>query len=305
MKKFLAKICISGVIAILFLALIEVLSLHPKTARYIDKLTNSTGFRESGTGYEEVGESILGVQQNDGTTKLVLGDSIARQLFKEREHDDQTSIQCSSAAICITGQYMLAMDWLNCHENATDIYLYMHPTSLARTIEAAWGYPYVVIPFGLYDKLGYLDGKTIKDMESVYGGLFMKKPVIRLINDSALNRKMYLTYMQRKNKEYEQSNSFEISEFYLIKLKEECETRGVTLHLLCTPSTEFQKKTIEELREEYNQTRLVGEFPDYIKDIYYYSDDYTNDYMHLSPEYATREFMDQIMEEAFGEANLP
>ena len=290
---------------ILFLVLIEVLSLHPKTSRYIEKLTGSTEFRESGTGYEEVGQSILGVQKDDKTTKLVLGDSIARQLFTEYAHDNQTSIQCSSAAICITGQYMLAMDWLNCHENATDIYLYMHPTSLARTIEAAWGYPYVVIPFGLYDKLGYLDGKTIKDMESVYGGLFMKKQVIRLINDSALNRKMYLTYMQRKNKEYEQSNRFEISELYLLKLKEECEARGVSFHLICNPSTEFQKKTIEELRTDYNRTELATAFPDYLENIYYYSDDLTNDYMHLSPEYATREFMDRMMEEAFGAGNLP
>jgi hypothetical protein len=196
---------------------------------------------------------------------------------------------------------MLAMKWLDTHANAKEIYLFMHPTSLTRTYDTEWTYPYVVIPFGLYDLMGYLDYDTIKNMESVYGRLFMRKSVVELINDSPLNRKLYLNYIKKHREDYVQQYSFEISEEYIVKLKNECEKRNVKFYLMPTPSSDYQKATIDGMRDDYNKSSLAEIFPGYLSDIFYFSNEYSNDYQHLAPEYATREFMNEILQDAYGD----
>lgn len=306
MKKLFLKMGIVILFVLAFLIVLEIGSLCPKTSGFINRLTQSEEYVSEGSGYDSVNPKIERVRADDGTTVLVIGDSVANQFFGSLDSEyPEVCVITSYAAINITGQYMLAMEWLNNHEDATDVYLIMLPTSMARTFDTYWTYPHGVIPFALNDMLVYLDDETMDQMGSVFGKVFLKKPVVRLIQDSAFNRKMYLNYLDLYREDYVQGNSFEITEKYLLKLKFECEMRGVEFHLLASPAGNGQIEEHKQLHEEFAQTHLEEIFPGYFDSIYYFPGDMTSDGQHLSPEYATRETMDGIIKEAYADGDIP
>ncbi len=306
MKKLFLKMGILFLIALAFLFVLELGSLLPETSGFINRLTQSEEYVSEGSGYDSINPKIERVRTEDGTTVLVIGDSVANQFFGslDEEYPD-VCVVTSYAAINITGQYMLAMEWLKYHEDATDVYIIMLPTSMARTFDTYWTYPHGVIPFALNDIFVYLDDETIDQMGSVFGKVFLKKPVVRLIQDSAFNRKMYLNYLDLYREDYVQGNPFEISEKYLLMLKYECEKRGVRFHLLASPAGDAQVEEHKQLHEEFAQTQLEAFFPEYFDSIYYFPNDMTSDGQHLSTDYANREMMDEIIREAYDVGNVP
>ncbi len=306
MKKIFLKMGIVILFALAFLMVLEVGSLCSGTRDFINKLTRSEDYVSEGSGYDSINPKIERVREADGTTVLVIGDSVANQFFGGLESEyPNVTVVCSYAAINITGQYMLAMEWLKYHEDATDIYMIMLPTSMARTFDTYWTYPHGVIPFALNDMFVYLDDETMDQMGSVFGKIFLKKPVVRLIQDSAFNRKMYLNYLDLYREDYVQENSFEITEKYLLMLRSECESRGVEFHLLASPSGDSQIEEHRQLHEEFAQTKLEEVFPDYFDSIYYFPNDMTSDGQHLAGDYATRETMDEIIRMAYDEGEIP
>ncbi len=244
-------------------------------------------------------------RQQDKTMQLVIGDSICGQMFSGlHEYNSQISNLATNAALMITGQYLLAEEYLENHPDATDIFLIMHPLTMIRTFDTEWSYRYSLMTFVETDTLRQLDKNTIETMKSVYGSFFMRKNVVRLIEDSPVCRKLYLSYLNGNVQAYEQSSSFEISDQYVRKLYELCKKKGVALHLYASPVSEYYREQVFELRKEYEETWMSSQFPDYMEDILYYPSEWTEDKSHFSGEYAEREKLNEVMEKAYHDTAL-
>lgn len=300
MKKLIIKISILCLAVLGFLIIIEALSCNDDTKEAMSRLTNSEDYLEQGSGASSILPIIGSAGMEDGKRVLVLGDSIAGQLFSGLAEDyPDIRIACANAAINISGQYMLASVFLDSHPEATDIWLYAHPLTLTRGYDLELGYGYAVMPFAIDGSLGYLDDRTLDEMRSVYGRLSMNPDVASFIDASPLNRKIFLSYIRMHNEPYVQENDYEIASRCIIRLKELCESRGVTFHFYSSPSTEYYRDKIEETRSDYELSDMYALYPDYLDSIYYFPNEWSGDMTHFSTEYANREVYDRVMYEAY------
>lgn len=302
MKKFVIKSIIMALIVAGIVAGAEALSMDPRTKAVMTKLTNSEDYAGEESGTADIVSIIRKAKEADDTTVLVIGDSIARQMLTGlQEECPEVKIDCANAAVNISGQYMLAAEYLNSHPGATDVWLFAHPLTLTRTYDLELGYGYAVMPFAMEDSLKYLDDETIDQMASVYGRVALNGMVADLINRSTMNRKLFSTYIRMNSSEYEQGNSYEIASHYLIKLKQLCDEKGVTLHFYSSPSTEYYRDKIEETRADFEASEFSEIFPDYLDGIYYFPTEWSNDFSHFGGDYANMDVYKAVIEEAYSE----
>ena len=302
MRRFIVKSIILALIVTGIFAVVEFLSLNPETKDLVAKITNSDDYAGEENGTADIVSIIQRAKEPDDTTVLVIGDSIARQMLTGLQEDcPGVKIDCANAAVNITGQYMLAVTFLETHPDATDIWLFAHPLTLTRTYDMELGYGYAVMPFAIEGVLDELDDVTIDQMASVYGRFALNGKVAELINRSPMNRKLFFSYIRMNNREYEQSNSYEIASYYLIKLKNLCDEKGVTFHFYSSPSTEYYRDKIEETRSDFESSEFSEVFPEYLDSIYYFPTEWSTDTSHFGGDYANRETYDRVLNEAYDE----
>ena len=207
----------------------------------------------------------------------------------------------ANAALMITGQYLLAEEYLKSHPDATDIYLVMHPWSLTRTFDTEWSYRYAVMTYVETDTINSLDQNTLETLENVYGAIFMRKEIVSLIEDSPVCRKLCLSYINANKEDYVQQSSFEITDQYVRKMYDLCTEHHVTLHIYPSPVSEYYKDAILDLAEEYENTWMSVQFPEYFDQILFYPEEWSEDMSHFSGEHMQREKLNEIIRNAYGQ----
>lgn len=302
MMKLIRKMILFLGISLAMVFVLEYLSINDETKEYIAVLTNSLDYSGDENGTADIVTIIKSAKTADDTNVLVIGDSIARQMFADLQGDgSEVQIDCANAAINISGQYMLAVTWLDSHPGATDVWMFAHPLTLDRGYDLQLGYAYAVMPFAIEGVLNELDDVTLDQMASVYGRFALNSKVATIINGSPMNRKLFFSYIRMFNEEYVQANAYEIASLYILKLKDLCEERGVSFHFYSSPSTEYYREKIEDTRSDYEKSSLYEVYPDYLNSIYYFPTEWSNDSTHFGGEYASRETYDMVINEAYDE----
>lgn len=300
MMKLMKKMILFLFISMALFFALEYLSVNDESKEYIAIFTNSFDYSGEENGTADIVSIIRRAKTADDTNVLVIGDSIARQMFSDLEGDcAKVQINCGNAAINISGQYMLAVTWLDSHPDATDVWMFAHPLTLDRGYDLQLGYAYAVMPFAIEGILDELDDETLDEMASVYGRFALNSKVASIINGSPMNRKLFFSYIRMHNEEYVQSNAYEIASLYILKLRDICEERGVSFHFYSSPSTEYYRDKIEETRADYVDSPLNEIYPDYLDSIYYFPTEWSNDSTHFGGEYASRETYDMVIDEAY------
>lgn len=301
MKKFIVKGILFCTIIASVCAVFLFLSTKESIRFVIAKWTDSEEFM-SESGMLPYFEKA---RQQDGTMQLVIGDSICRQMFEGvSEYNPETSILATNAALMITGQYLMAEEYLRNHPDTTDVFLVMHPLTLTRTFDTEWSYRYAVMTYVETDTMQYLDDNTIDAIESTFGDFFLNGSVVRLIEDSPVARKLGLSYINNNKVSYEQSSSFEIADQYVKKLYDLCEEKGVELHFYSSPVAEYYREEMTELSESYKGTWMSSRYPDYFNDIWYYPTEWSEDLSHFSGEYAERDRLNETIRQAYNQTVL-
>lgn len=305
MKKFYLKaLSFAGILLTAFI-LLEYLSLNEHTRFFIAGLTNSTGYITGDIGTNEIIPVIQKVQQEDDTKMLILGDSVCRQLVRGlAEKNPKITIAPSNGAITMAGQYMLAKEYLNHHPNATDIFLILLPEALSRTFDNTLGYQYLVMPFAQTDSLKYLDSDTLDVLAETYGKPFLNPALVRLIDKSGLNRKLYYNYMQQHTDGYELSNPFELADQYILKINALCEENNVKFHLYPGPISLAKKEMVENLKTDFSHSKLSELAPNYLDQVSYYESEKSDDNIHFKQSYVTPEQMSKLMQEIYAGSEL-
>lgn len=285
--------------ALLFTALLAVdIASTNLLRRTVAHYTDSEDLISVNVGPDEINPYIDQAQSSDGTSKLILGDSVCHQLFNPlQEYNPDFLILGSNAAITMSGQYILAKEYLNNHSQTTDIYLIILPASMLSTYDTSWGYQYAVMPFVETGTLKDLDDQTIEIMEQTYGGaLFLNQTVVNWIDDSAVNRKLYLNLLKNHSDGYHPENPLEIAERYILKLDALCQEQGVRLHLLSGPVSEANREYTMNIKTLYEKSPLYHLNPHFFEDIYYYPAEQSDDAIHFNDTYGTREHLNSVIQ---------
>lgn len=301
MKKLYGKGLLFCMIILCFCICILHLSTREPARSIIAKWTDSEGFMEANTMLPSFAQANIA----DGTTQLLIGDSIANQLFVSLgEKNPQTAILTTNAALLMPGQYLLAKEYLENHPHATDVFLVIHPLPLTRTFDTEWGYRYGAMTYVETGAIKDLEQNTIDTMEDLYGRFFMNKEVVNLIEASPICRKLCLSYIDFNKENDSLAFPFEMADQYAQKLYDLCQKNKVTLHIHPSPVSEFYREQVTELAEAYTSTWMYSQFPNYFNEIMYYPDEWSEDLSHFSGEYAERDSLNAIIRQAYGTTPL-
>ncbi|SCY08215.1 hypothetical protein SAMN02910292_00815 [Lachnospiraceae bacterium XBB2008] len=301
--RFIKKASGFAAVLIITLIILDTLSMVSPINNISAAFTGSRQFFM--TGAVEITPCIDKVSQQDGTTALIIGDSICGQLFNGlQDINPDITIAGSNGAITIAGQYMLAMKYIENHPDATDIYLFYLPESFWRGYNATLGYPYAVMPFAQKDCLKYLDDDTLDILGSVYGKPFITPKGADLLGRSGVNLKLYLNTLNNLGNEYQMSYPFEFADRYLIRLNDECLQRGIEFHLYPCPVCETSRELNDSFKDSFEESKTRTLNPEYYDMVVYYPAEQSADGEHFAGEYANQEHYNDIIREAYAQTDL-
>ena len=309
-------------ILILLLAVTDMASVKGPLRGYIHKLANLDGGR---FGYDEVTPYLTTIGEPDVSTKLVLGDSVANQLFEGVMYNDPDyCIRPINRAITFAGQYILIKEYLSGHPDATDVYMVVYSGTIASDIDADLAYQYVAMPFIINGFGDDLDETVWNKLKSAYGSFFLKPGVLDYINNSGLNRYLYLNSVSGidemrsrireavpgKNGNVQDTEASgdaaitsgavsDITVDYLNKIYDLCSEHGVKVHLLSTPLCDIPERRSEcdEIRAVFEETGLNDLYPAYCEGFVYLDESMFMDQVHFAPEYKNRETLNPLIED--------
>lgn len=303
MKKLMIKasIFILGLAA--FLSICIVFSSKSELlSNYFGKITNSSEYSrdEVNGGPAEIIPSIEMVQKNDQYTKLVIGDSVCCGVFNGlRGHNSDYLMLGTNQAITLTGQYLLAEQFVEYHKDATDIYLIIVESSFGRDFDMKYGYQYAVMPFVETNLFGKLDKETIKSAEESYGKIFLNKRAVEVIDYSEMNRKIYLNLLYEYGKEpcNEQQFVSDNAIRNLLNLEKLCKDNNVTLHVLPAPmpDTAGMQDVLLKQKQELEKYDIKEITEKYYASVTLYPEEYFPDGTHPGGDYGTREELNKMI----------
>ena len=299
-KIFLLILILSGLCMML-----DVISLDGFGRSIVAEYTNSQDYISESVGSDEIKPYIKKVQNNDHSTKLIIGDSVCNQMMDSLQPlNEDICIAGTNSAIALTGQYILAKEYIENHEKISDIYMFLLPGSLEVTFTTTLGYQYEIMPFVETDTIQLLDSDTLEKMQSVYGKWFMRREIVEWIDKSAINRKIYLNMLDRYSHSYQQLSRYEIADQYLKKIYDLCDEKDIKLHLIPCPVPESQREYMENKKADYQVTWMYEKFPEYMEKILYIPDNEFKDGVHFGGEYATQECYNEKIKVLFADTTL-
>lgn len=299
MKKLYAKgILIFLCVSLICLGVLYLSAVDP-FRDLITKLTGSENYKDKLNASHEVEVYIDKAVLKDGSTKLIIGDSVCNSLFGElADLNPDYSILCCNKGITMAGQYILAKDYLDTHENVTDLYLIMISNSLITGFDTDFGYQYAIMPFVKTDRLSYLDEETITQAKDLYLAPFVTKEMVYFVEESALMKKLYLNLLKQYKPTKLTLSYPDVTTRYVKKIYDLCQEKHVSMHFITSPlaDTEQRREVEETLQKEYQNSILYEMFPDYYAGYLYYPADWFGDGIHPSVDRSMKNDMVREME---------
>lgn len=234
---------------------------------------------------EEIIPYIREVQENSDYTKLIVGDSVCRQLFNPfQKYNEVYCTVGSNQAITMIGHYLLIREFLESHPQTTDVYLVLNSMTGTGLDHGELAYQYLVTPFSETGLLQNVSEQTKEDLIYKYGEFFTKPEVIQFIDHSPVAKKLFLN--SYTNVDYDNvTMSFE----YFDMIMKLCKERGVKLHLLHSPMQESSREMMQQERERNLAACTSDSMRQYIESYYdsivYYPDSFFSDGVHFGPDY--------------------
>lgn len=312
MKRLVLKACIflSGLFVVIF-ASIYISSKSNLLSEFFGKITNSSSYsreRVNG-GPVEIIPSIQLAQEQNEYTKVVLGDSVCNRVFNElRDVNDEYLLLGTNQGIGMTGQYLLAEQFLENHDNVTDIYVIMVWHSLDYDFGLKYGYQYAVMPFVETNLFDRLDVDTVLAAEETYGKLFLNKKIVNMIDYSEMNRKIYLNLLYEYSHEPVSESEYlsDIVMRNLLRLDQLCKEHDVALHVLPgpMPDTEENRTAVEEQQKEASKYEAGKLLDLYYESISFYPAEGFPDGVHPGGDWGTRESLNGMIKDLQNKSGL-
>jgi hypothetical protein len=222
---------------------------------------------------KEIYYSIKKSKTKNKSKKLLLGDSVANQLFDNKSHNDTINSLACNQSIGLVGQYILLNNYLNAGNKIDTAYFILQPFSFLNNLDQVYTYHYFLKPFYNREYEPYFTS-TVRDQIS-------KIPYSRYCwYPSILTSNWAPDFKSEDEKKF--SFLSPISVDYIKKIKELAFKNNFKLVFLPTPVSLNRKKDVDKFnRTEIAQNGFQNEFEGYFDRIIYLDDDNFVDGSHL------------------------
>jgi len=268
MKQFLRQVIIFSLISFV---IIEIKPLY---------LAFSEKYKEIVAG-DEIYISIDKSLKKDKHKKLIIGDSVGNQLFRNtKSYDCFNSLACNQA-ISMAGQYILLNNYFSVGNEVDTVILICTPFTFTNNLDQVYTYHYFIKPF-YKDYHQLFSDKVYEQIHKVPYSEFYWVPNI-LTSNWAPNYK--------PDDQVDYTFLSPISIEYLQKMKALSEEHHFKLIILPTPTRESRRPEVEKInKQEIIANGLSNEFKDFFKDIIFLNDSNFEDHVHLKVPQVYTEF---------------
>lgn len=226
---------------------------------------------------EEIYYSIMKSKQKKKAKKILLGDSVANQLFRNSMNNGSLNSLACNQSISMAGHFILLNNYLNAGNKVDTVVLFFRPFSFQNNLDQEYTYHYFLKPFYIDEYKSTFTKKVTEQVKKIPYFQFSRLSYILTTNwapnfiSTDTNRFTFLS---------------PISIDYLIKIKELSAQKNFKLVILSTPITLSKKPNIEKMdKNEISNTHLDVEFKNYFNSILYLNDSLFSDSIHLKHEY--------------------
>lgn len=275
MKKFILK---SLLFVLTVLALSHVRPLY---------LLNHDRYKRSGAGSEVYYSIHKSMQRNESSPIIVLGDSVARQIFGNKTNDYPIYSLACNQAIGMAGQFILLDNYLKTGNHVNRVYLLLTPNSFANNLDQVYTYHYFLKPFYTDEYYPLLTRTAIKQIHKIPYYYLSRYPHILTSNWAP-------DFVSKDKPTYRFISP--VSAEYMVKMKELSIKYGFQLHIVATPTNARSRQSIENMKKEAAADHLQDELGDYFKNMLFLdSAEFGPDGVHLMnaskcKEYYARSF---------------
>jgi hypothetical protein len=233
--------------------------------------------------------AIAKSKQKKKTRKVLLGDSVGRQLFENTKFNDTINSFACNQAIGLVGHYLLLNNFLKAGNEVDTVYMIFRPSSFLNNLDEKYTFHYFLKPF-YKDEYKPLFTKTVYDQ-------IRRIPFNFISQDPALLTSNWAPDFNAKDKK---SYTFlsPISAEYMTRIKELSIKYGFELIILPSPVSITSRDEIAAIdRSEINNNGLGEEFENYFNQIIYLNDTSFMDGIHLNhPETYTQYYKENLVQ---------
>lgn len=219
----------------------------------------------------EVYDALERAGMNEGYRKLVLGDSVARQIFAPQfqEEDDELCYLATNQAIMTAGNYILLERFIENNPQLEEVYYIARPDSLFSEINFVYTYSYFITPLYREPYIQWLETDTRDDIEYAFGSFFTNHEFPKWLL-GRYPKLLDLYQNTSKNMLGIRGNGYDGQEMpviYIRKMKEICDENHIRLHILSSPLPEDYQYDALQMKERlsaYALGELCEEFEESI-----------------------------------------
>lgn len=233
--------------------------------------------------------AIAKSKQKKKTRKVLLGDSVGRQLFENTKYNDTINSFACNAAIGVVGHYLLLNNFIKAGNEVDTVYMLFTPSSFINNLDEKYTFHYFLKPF-YKDEYKPLFTKTVYDQVRKIPFHFISQDPALLTSNWAPDFRNH----DKKNYTFLSPISLE----YLTRIKELSIKYGFELIILPTPVSINSKKDIISIdRSEFSNNGLGEEFSKYLNQIIFLNDTSFMDGIHLNhPETYTQYYRENLVQ---------
>jgi hypothetical protein len=233
--------------------------------------------------------AIAKSKQKKKTRKVLLGDSVGRQLFENTKYNDTINSFACNQAIGLVGHYLLLNNFLKAGNEVDTVYMIFRPSSFLNNLDEKYTYHYFLKPF-YKDEYKPLFTKTVYDQ-------IRKIPFSFISQDpSLLTSNWAPDFIAEDKKDYTFLSP--ISAEYMTRIKELSIEHGFELIILPSPVSINSRNDIAAIdRSEIINHGLSEEFENYFDQIIFLNDTSFMDGIHLNhPETYTQYYKENLLQ---------
>lgn len=302
MKKFLCRFLLLLFSLIVTAIMLDAFSFTSLGNVIMGKLTYSTGYARMGSA--EIIPKIEKVQKKDKTKKLIVGDSVCNQVFNDLQVKNPSyCIAASNASLSLAGQYLLIKEYVNSHEQIEEVDLFLLPRSFYSDNLYKNGFSYFIAAFFETNLMEELDKERYALIQSEYP-YFAKNPsLIKLIDYSPVNQKIFLNYKFSNQEKRSDEECFWESDYYLHKISELCRKQNIKFKLFSGPIPDNKDKR-DEVEQLCKYSRISADdelWSQYFESIVYEDSKMFPDGVHYGGKYKDRIYYNEYLEKISSE----
>jgi hypothetical protein len=198
--------------------------------------------------------------------KLVIGDSVAKQILDSLANDSALVSLASNQAISMAGQYLIASQALAANPSLDTLVLMYHPFSFQNNLASPLSFHYFVKPFYTEENMPLFSEQVKRQVEAIpFYYLAHYRPV--------LTSNWSPTFEGVSDEKVVFSS---ISRDYLVRLNQLCSKKGVVLQLISPPINEVFRAQVMASRTQFK------DIPGYVNSWHFYaSANFLSDQIHL------------------------